>query len=175
MKTKQNPPKERYLPEVPVGGRQPQYPISCFPITSSDVIEVIARGITAYMNERLTKFHDIAYNPENIALRETNRQLNIENNRLKETIQLLQLENTTLKTNSHDRIIKNKTVIKRRKYILELGLPIRICNLLSNAGYNTVQQLEKATRTDILGVRLIGRKGLWEIQQKCRLKSDKIR
>ena len=79
------------LPEVPVGNRQPQYPINCYPITAQDVVEVIARGITAYMNERLTKFHTIAYNPENINLRKVNERLEAEN-------ALLKAENNALKS-----------------------------------------------------------------------------
>jgi hypothetical protein len=78
------------LPEIPVGGRQPQYPINCYPITANDVVEVMARGITAYMNERLTKFHAIAYNPENIFLRKKTEQLEGD-------ISALQAENNKLK------------------------------------------------------------------------------
>jgi hypothetical protein len=91
MKKKEVEPKGIKLPDVPVGARQPQYPINCYPITASDVVEVLARGITAYMNERLTKFHAIAYNPENISLRKINERLEAENT-------LLKAENNVLKT-----------------------------------------------------------------------------
>jgi hypothetical protein len=83
MKKKEVKTKGIKLPDVPVGGRQPQHPINCYPITASDVVEVMARGITAYMNERLTKFHAIAYNPENISLRKVNERLEAENALLK--------------------------------------------------------------------------------------------
>jgi hypothetical protein len=83
MKKKEPKIKGIQLPEVPVGNRQEQYPVNCYPITASDVVEVMARGITAYMNERLTKFHAIAYNPENISLRKVNERLEAENALLK--------------------------------------------------------------------------------------------
>ena len=85
------------LPNVPVGARQPQYPINCYPITASDVIEVMARGITAYMNERLTKFHSIAYNPENTILRKKNEQLEADNAGLRKDLSMAQSENAALR------------------------------------------------------------------------------
>jgi septal ring factor EnvC (AmiA/AmiB activator) len=98
MKKKNKETKGINLPEIPVGSRQPQYPINCYPITTSDVIEVIARGITAYMNERLTKFHSIAYNPENTALRKVNEQLEADIASLRRDNAAIQNENTTLHT-----------------------------------------------------------------------------